>query len=92
MKRRRAGFFDDEFYDINDSGIVPGNPDISDAALQDAQESRNKASKEIGKAKAAGDEEAAQSAIAEVAKRTLALPLLLTRFLKPIALRSYQAQ
>ena len=38
FKRRRAGFFDDEFYDINDSGIVPGNPDISDAALQDAQE------------------------------------------------------
>ncbi len=38
FKRRRAGFFDDEFYDINDSGIVPGNPDISDEALQDAQE------------------------------------------------------
>ena len=38
FKRRRAGFFDDEFYDINNSGIVQGNPDISDAALQDAQE------------------------------------------------------
>lgn len=38
FKRRRAGFFDDEFYDINNSGIVPGSPDISDAALQDAQE------------------------------------------------------
>lgn len=38
FKRRRAGFFDDEFYDINGSGIVPGNPDISDEALQDAQE------------------------------------------------------
>ena len=38
FKRRRAGFFDDEFYDINNSGIEPGNPDISDAALQDAQE------------------------------------------------------
>ena len=38
FKRRRAGFFDDQFYDIDNSGIVPGNPDISDAALQDAQE------------------------------------------------------
>ncbi|MGI9546770.1 MAG: DUF5683 domain-containing protein [Flavobacteriaceae bacterium] len=38
FKRRRAGFIDDEFYDINNSGIVPGSPDISDAALQDAQE------------------------------------------------------
>jgi len=38
FKRRRAGFFDDEFYDINNSGIVPGDPDLSDEALQDAQE------------------------------------------------------
>ena len=38
FKRRRAGFIDDEFYDINNSGIDPGNPDISDEALQDAQE------------------------------------------------------
>ena len=37
FKRRRAGFTDDEFYDINNSGVVPGNPDISDEALQDAQ-------------------------------------------------------
>ncbi|NKB52165.1 MAG: serine--tRNA ligase [Rhizobiaceae bacterium] len=36
--------------------------------LQEAQEERNRASKEIGKAKGAGDEEAAQKAIAEVAK------------------------
>ncbi len=38
FKRRRAGFFDDEFYDVNGSGIVPGSPDLSDEALQDAQE------------------------------------------------------
>jgi seryl-tRNA synthetase len=38
------------------------------AKLQEAQEERNRASKEIGKAKASGDEEAAQKAIAEVAK------------------------
>lgn len=38
FKRRRAGFTDDEFYDINGSGIVIGNPDLSDAALEDAQE------------------------------------------------------
>lgn len=38
FKRRRAGFIDDEFYDINGSGIVPGTPDLSDEALQDAQE------------------------------------------------------
>lgn len=38
FKRRLAGFTDDEFYDINNSGVVPGSPDISDAALQDAQE------------------------------------------------------
>ncbi len=38
------------------------------AELQAAQEKRNQASKEIGQAKAAGDEEAAQAAIAEVAQ------------------------
>ncbi|SMP16127.1 hypothetical protein SAMN06265375_102187 [Muriicola jejuensis] len=38
FKRRRAGFTDDEFYDINGSGIVAGSPDLSDEALQDAQE------------------------------------------------------
>lgn len=38
FKRRRAGFTDDEFYDINNSGIVPGSPDITDEALQNAQE------------------------------------------------------
>lgn len=38
FKKRRAGFTDDEFYDLNGSGIVPGSPDLSDEALQDAQE------------------------------------------------------
>ncbi len=38
FKRRRAGFTDDEFYDVNGSGINPGNPDLSDQAIQDAQE------------------------------------------------------
>lgn len=37
-KRRLAGFYDDEFYDINNDGISPGNPDVSDDALRDAQE------------------------------------------------------
>lgn len=36
--------------------------------LQQAQEERNRASKEIGKAKASGDEEAAQAAIGRVSK------------------------
>ena len=36
--------------------------------LQESQERRNSASKEIGKAKASGDEDAAQKAIAEVAE------------------------
>ncbi|WP_420319822.1 DUF5683 domain-containing protein [Flagellimonas sp.] len=36
FKRRRAGFIDDEFYDINGDG---NGPDISLEALQDAQES-----------------------------------------------------
>lgn len=35
FKRRRAGFTDDEFYDINND---QQGPDISDTALQDAQE------------------------------------------------------
>ena len=38
FKRRKAGFTDDEFYDVNGSGIVPGSPDFSDSALQDGQE------------------------------------------------------
>ncbi|MEL4307375.1 DUF5683 domain-containing protein [Joostella sp. CR20] len=37
-KRRLAGYHDDEFYDINGDGIVVGTPDVSDEALQDAQE------------------------------------------------------
>ncbi|MCG2462449.1 DUF5683 domain-containing protein [Flavobacteriaceae bacterium F89] len=37
-KSRLAGFTTDEFYDLNNSGIDPGNPDLSDQALQDAQE------------------------------------------------------
>ena len=37
FKRRRAGFTDDEFYDIDGTCIIPGSPDFSDAALQDAQ-------------------------------------------------------
>jgi hypothetical protein len=37
-KRRLAGFYDDEFYDINGDGISPGSPDVSDDALRDAQE------------------------------------------------------
>jgi len=37
-KSRLAGFMDDEFYDLNNSGIDPGNPDLSNEALQDAQE------------------------------------------------------
>lgn len=36
-KRRRAGFQDDQFYDIDGNGIDPGNPDITDDALEDAQ-------------------------------------------------------
>lgn len=37
-KSRLAGFTTDEFYDLNNSGIVPGSPDLSNQALQDAQE------------------------------------------------------
>lgn len=40
FKRRQAGFTDDEFYDIRtpDDGMLPDEPDLSDEALQDAQE------------------------------------------------------
>lgn len=37
-KSRLAGFTSDEFYDLNNSGIDPGNPDLSNQALQTAQE------------------------------------------------------
>ena len=36
-KSRLAGFVNDEFYDLDGSGIVPGTPDVSDKALRDAQ-------------------------------------------------------
>ncbi len=41
FKRRQAGFTDDEFYDIRtpNDGILPSEPDLSNAALEDAQES-----------------------------------------------------
>lgn len=39
FKRRRAGFTDDEFYDLNNDNAIGAEPDISDEALQDAQES-----------------------------------------------------
>lgn len=39
FKRRRAGFNDDEFFDINGDG---SGPDISLEALQDAQEARQR--------------------------------------------------
>ena len=39
FKRRKAGFTDDEFYDINGDG---NGPDISLEALQDAQEARQR--------------------------------------------------
>jgi hypothetical protein len=39
FKRRRAGFTDDEFYDLNkNDDVTPSSPDLSDQALQDAQE------------------------------------------------------
>ncbi|WP_343485851.1 DUF5683 domain-containing protein [Allomuricauda sp. d1] len=38
FKRRRAGFTDDEFFDINGDGNPNGMADVSDAALEDAQE------------------------------------------------------
>lgn len=37
-KSRLAGFQNDEFYDINNSGIIPGSPDVSDESLRNAQE------------------------------------------------------
>lgn len=39
FKRRKAGFTDDEFYDLNkNDDVTPSSPDLSDQALQDAQE------------------------------------------------------
>ncbi|MGB5822256.1 MAG: DUF5683 domain-containing protein [Saonia sp.] len=39
FKRRRAGFTDDEFFDLTpDDGVTPTTADFSDEALQDAQE------------------------------------------------------
>lgn len=39
FKRRRAGFTDDEFYDLNPSDdFIPTSPDLSNEALQSAQE------------------------------------------------------
>ena len=39
FKRRKAGFTDDEFYDLNpDDDFVPTTPNVSDEALQNAQE------------------------------------------------------
>ena len=38
FKSRRAGFMTDKYYDLNNSGLVPGSPDISDSSLQKAQE------------------------------------------------------
>ncbi|MEM7484864.1 MAG: DUF5683 domain-containing protein [Bacteroidota bacterium] len=39
FKRRLAGFTDDEFYDLNGDNAIGSEPDISDEALQSAQES-----------------------------------------------------
>ncbi len=38
FKRRKAGFEDDQFYPQNGGIISPGNPRVSDSALQNAQE------------------------------------------------------
>lgn len=39
FKRRLAGFTDDEFWDLNkNDGVTPSSPDLSNEALQDAQE------------------------------------------------------
>ncbi len=38
FKSRRMGFTTDPYYDLNDSGIVIGQPDVSDSSLQTAQE------------------------------------------------------
>ncbi len=37
FKSRRMGFTTDPYYDLNDSGIVIGQPDVSDSSLQTAQ-------------------------------------------------------
>lgn len=36
-KSRLAGFTTDEFYDLDNSGVIPGSPDFSDDGLIDAQ-------------------------------------------------------
>lgn len=38
FKRRKAGFTDDEFYDLGEPTPNKTSPDVSDTALQDAQE------------------------------------------------------
>ncbi len=38
FKRRKAGFTDDVFYDLNNDNAPGSPPDVSDEALQDAQE------------------------------------------------------
>lgn len=38
FKSRQAGFTNDEFYDLNGDGVVPGTPDFSDEALESGQE------------------------------------------------------
>ena len=38
FKSRRMGFTTDPYYDLNDSGVIPGQPDVSDISLQTAQE------------------------------------------------------
>ncbi|NJB72264.1 hypothetical protein GGR42_002755 [Saonia flava] len=39
FKRRRAGFTDDEFYDLNpNDDFIPTEPNVSEEALQDGQE------------------------------------------------------
>lgn len=38
FKSRRIGFATDPYYDLNDSGIIIGQPDVSDSSLQKAQE------------------------------------------------------
>ena len=43
FKRRLAGFTDDEFYDLNGDNAIGSEPDISDEALQSAQESAQRA-------------------------------------------------
>ncbi len=38
FKRRRLGFFDDEFYPQNNGTIIEGDPRVENSSLQDAQE------------------------------------------------------